>query len=176
MLAMSELTKHYSLLLGLDAAWEVSEVSLSLKGKCVEILVTHAGGQVQCPQCEAGCSIADHAPERTWRHLDTMQFETVMRARLPRTDCSECGVKTCAVPLADLHGRFTLMFEAFAVRVLQAASSVGQASKLLGINWKGLHRIMERAVEGAWPSGNSMRWSMWGWMRRALGGAMITSR
>ena len=72
--------------------------------------------------------------------MDTMQFETVMRARVPRTDCPECGVKTCAVPWADLHGRFTLMFEAFAVRVLQAASSVEQASKLLGLNWKGLHR------------------------------------
>ena len=24
--------------------------------------------------------MADHAPERSWRHLDTMQFETVLRA------------------------------------------------------------------------------------------------
>jgi len=79
--------------------------------------------------------------------MDTMQFETVMRARVPRTDCPQCGVKTCAVPWADLHGRFTLMFEAFAVRVLQASSNVEQARQLLGLNWKGLHRIMERAVE-----------------------------
>ena len=91
---MSELAKHYSLLLGLDAAWEVSEVSLSLEGKCVAILVTHTGGQVACPECGEGCSISDHAPERTWRHLDTMQFETRLRARVPRANCKACGVKT----------------------------------------------------------------------------------
>ncbi len=39
---------------------------------------------------------ADHAPERTWRHLDTMQFETVLVARVPRADCKACGVKTGA--------------------------------------------------------------------------------
>ena len=39
----------------------------------------------------------DHAPERTWRHLDTMQFETRVVAWTPRADCKACGVKTIAV-------------------------------------------------------------------------------
>ena len=91
---MNELTKHYRLLLGLDAAWEVSKVDLSLEENLVEILVTHLGGSVTCPECGEACSIADHAPERTWRHLDTMQFETRLRARTPRANCSACGVKT----------------------------------------------------------------------------------
>jgi transposase len=77
-MAMNKLTKHYSLLLGLDAAWEVSDVSLSLEENRVEILVAHVGGTVTCPECGVGCTIADHAPERSWRHLDTMQFETRM--------------------------------------------------------------------------------------------------
>jgi len=144
---MSELTKHYSLLLGLDAAWEVSEVSLCLEGKCVEILVTHTGGQVECPECGAGCSIADHAPERTWRHLDTMQFETRLRARVPRANCQACGVKTTAVPWAGKHSRFTLLFEALAIEVIQACGNVKAAAGLLGLDWDSVHRIMERAVE-----------------------------
>jgi transposase len=147
MSAMSELTKHYSLLLGLDAAWEVLEVSLSLEGKCVEILVTHTGGQVECPECGAGCSIADHAPERTWRHLDTMQFETRLRARVPRANCQACGVKTTAVPWAGKHSRFTLLFEALAIAVIQACGNVKAAAGLLGLDWDSVHRIMERAVE-----------------------------
>ena len=61
---MSQLTEHYRLLLGLDAAWEVSEVSLSLEEKRVEISLMHLGGRVTCPECGAECSIADHAPER----------------------------------------------------------------------------------------------------------------
>lgn len=144
---MSELTQHYCQLLGLDAAWEVSEVSLSLEEHRVEILVTHKGGPVACPQCDAGCSIADHAPERTWRHLDTMQFETLLRARVPRANCTGCGVKTTAVPWAGKHSRFTLMFEAFAIRVLEACGNVKSAAALLGLDWDSVHRIRERAVQ-----------------------------
>lgn len=145
---MDKLTKHYGQLLGLDEFWEASQVDLDLEGKRVEIRLTHIGHTpVVCPECGAGCSIADHAPERTWRHLDTMQFETVLRAAVPRANCAQCGVKTIAVPWADKHSRFTLLFEAFSVRVLEAAHNVKRAAALLGLDWDSVHRIMERAVE-----------------------------
>ncbi len=144
---MSKLTEHYSLLLGLDAAWEVSDVSLSLEESRVEILVTHVGGRVTCPECDGRCTIADHAPERTWRHLDTMQFETRLRTRVPRADCKSCGVKTTSVPWAGKHSRFTLMFEALAIHVIQACGNVKAAAGLLGLDWDSVHRIMKRAVE-----------------------------
>lgn len=144
---MSELTKHYRQLLGLDAAWEVSDVGLSLEDNRVDILVTHGGGQVACPECGETCSIADHAPERTWRHLDTMQFETRLRARTPRANCRACGIKTIIVPWAGKHSRFTLLFEAFAIHVIQACGNVKSAAALLGLDWDSVHRIMERAVE-----------------------------
>ncbi|MCH7685400.1 MAG: ISL3 family transposase [Planctomycetes bacterium] len=144
---MNKLTEHYSVLLGLDAAWIVSDVSLSLEENRVEITVTHVGGSVACPECGTGCTIADHAPERTWRHLDTMQFETRLRARVPRADCKACGVKTTSVPWAGKHSRFTLMFEAFAIHVIEACGTVKSAAGLLGLDWDSVHRIMERAVE-----------------------------
>jgi transposase len=147
MSVMSKLTEHYSLLLGLDAAWEVSDVSLSLEENRVEILVTHVGGRVTCPECDGDCTIADHAPERTWRHLDTMQFETRLRARVPRANCKACGVKTTSVPWAGKHSRFTLLFEALAIHVIQACGNVKAAAGLLGLDWDSVHRIIERAVE-----------------------------
>lgn len=141
------LNDHYRQLLGLNADWEVREVDLDLDGSRVVIAVAHAGGRVPCPDCGADCAIADHAPERSWRHLDTMRFETVLTCRVPRVRCGKCGVRTAAVPWAGKHSRFTLMFEAFAIRVLRAAGNVESASKLLGISWKSAHRIMERGVE-----------------------------
>ena len=144
---MSKLTEHYRQLLGLDASWEVSDVSLSLEEKRVEICLVHRGGPVTCPDCGAECAIADHAPERTWRHLDTMQFETLLRARTPRAKCKECGVKTTTVPWAGKHSRFTLMFEAFVIEVIQACGNVKSVATLLGLDWDSVHRIMERAVE-----------------------------
>jgi len=144
---MSKLTEHYRLLLGLDTSWKVSEVSLSLEEKRVEITLLHRGGRVACPDCDAACAIADHAPARTWRHLDTMQFETVLRARTPRAKCLACGVKTTAVPWAGKHSRFTLMFEAFAIEVLLACGNVKSVASLIGLDWNSVQRIMERAVE-----------------------------
>src|SRR6185503_14419495 len=102
---MSELTKHYQALLGLDEFWAVVSVDFSLEEKKVEIVLEHGGGRLSCPECGASCPQADLAPERVWRHLDTMQFQTVLRARLPRARCVACGVKTIAAPWAGKHSR-----------------------------------------------------------------------
>jgi hypothetical protein len=141
----SELQKHYAQLLGIGSPWEVKNVELKLAEKKVEIeLGWQWGAAAPCPECERKCSIHDSAPERTWRHLDTMQFATLIRARAPRSDCPEHGVKTMKVPWAEPQGRFTLLFEKFALEVLQASASVSQACQLLDIGWETAHEIMRR--------------------------------
>ncbi len=141
------LNDHYRLLLGLDKDWEVERVDLQMEAKRVSIHLRHVRGvALSCPQCQNACSFFDHAPQREWRHLDTMQFETVLHARVPRCQCADCGVKTIAVPWAGKHSPFTWMFEAFAVAVLQSAASTQEACALLGIGWEAAHRLMERAV------------------------------
>jgi transposase len=143
----SELQKHYALLLGIGSPWEVKDVALKLAEKKVEIeLGWQWGSAAQCPECGRECSIHDRAPERTWRHLDTMQFITVIRARTPRANCPEHGVKTMTVPWAAPQGRFTLHFERFAIEVLLACANVQAGCELLGIGWETGHEIMKRAV------------------------------
>jgi transposase len=143
----NELQKHYALLLGIGSPWEVKTVALKLSEKKVEIeLGWQWGSDAKCPECGRICSIHDSAPERTWRHLDTMQFITLIRARTPRANCPEHGVKTMTVPWAVPQGRFTLHFERFAIEVLLACASVKQACELLGIGWEAAHEIMKRAV------------------------------
>ena len=144
----TELQKHYALLLGIGSPWEVKTVELKLGEKKVEIELGWQWGQsAKCPECGVACSIHDCAPERTWRHLDTMRFATLIRARTPRADCPVHGVKTMQVPWAEPQGRFTLFFERFAVEVLLASASVSQACELLGIGWETAHEMMGRAVE-----------------------------
>jgi transposase len=144
----SELQKHYALLLGVGSPWEVKNVELKLEEKKVEIeLGWQWGAAAKCPECGRECSIHDCAPERTWRHLDTMQFTTLIRARTPRSDCPEHGVKTMEVPWAAPQGRFTVLFERFAVEVLLASATISQACDLLGLSWDTAQEIMRRAVE-----------------------------
>ena len=144
----SELQKHYALLLGVGSPWEVKNVELQLAEKKVAIkLAWQWGAAAKCPECGRTCSIHDCAPERTWRHLDTMQFTTLLRARTPRADCPEHGVRTMEIPWAAPQGRFTRLFERFAVEVLLASASVSPACELLGISWDTAQEIMRRAVE-----------------------------
>ncbi|MCF7961987.1 MAG: transposase family protein, partial [Pirellula sp.] len=89
----------------------------------------------------------DLAPQRSWRHLDTLQFTTTIHASLPRSKCEACGVLTIAAPWADKHSRFTLLFECMVIEVVQACSNVSAAAALLGLNWKTVHSIMDRAVQ-----------------------------
>jgi transposase len=91
---MNTLHQHYRLLLGLDDTWDVADVQLDLKANRVSIALAHRPGvRVACPECGASCTVYDHNEQRTWRHLDTMQFETLLTARLPRADCKKCGPK-----------------------------------------------------------------------------------
>jgi transposase len=76
-----------------------------------------------------------------------MQFMTVIHARTPRCQCPEHGVVTVQVPWAEPHGRFTLMFEAFAVKVIEAARSFVQAAEILKLDWHSIQEIVRRAVE-----------------------------
>lgn len=145
---MNELTtEHYRALLGLDANWTVTSVEFFPTRKAVDIHISYCGSGLKCPKCKCDCTQADLAPQRSWRHLDTMQFATTIHASVPRSKCEECGVLTLPVPWADKHSRFTLLFECMAIEVIQACSSLSAAASLLGLNWKSVHTIMERAVE-----------------------------
>ena len=69
----NELHRHYGLLLGIKSPWGVSGVKLDMAGKRVEIGLEWAQGHgVPCADCGRKCTMADHAPERTWRHLENI--------------------------------------------------------------------------------------------------------
>ncbi len=140
---MNSLNEHYRDLLGLDDSWTVSKVDLQLEENSVVIEHSHRAGPSTSPECQGSCGRADTAPPRTWRHLDTMPFTTEIKAAVPRCRRAQCGVKTISVAWAGKHSRFTLMFEAFGIRVLQAAANVSRAAALLGLNWESVHWMIE---------------------------------
>ena len=100
-----------------------------------------------CPCCGEAAPRADLAPERTWRHLDTMQFETRIEALVPRVKYPDGHTETVRVPWAGARSRWTELFECWAIEVLLAARSVSQACELLRLDWSSAQRIMDRAVK-----------------------------
>lgn len=144
----TDLRAHYGLLLGLTPPWRVERVELELECSRVDIWVQYPKQEPAfCPQCGQQGDLYDYREERTWRHLDTMQFETRIHCRTPRCRCAQDGIKTMKTPWAGAHSRFTLLFEAFAIEVLQACSSVSKAASILRLDWHSVNQIQRRAVQ-----------------------------
>ncbi len=139
-----ESTELYRRILGLVAPWRVVDVALDLKSKQVTVRVEDDGSGRRCPECGEACPGYDHT-ERSWRHLDTCQMETILTASVPRVNCPEHGVRMVAVPWADPGSRFTALFEAVVIEWLKMGS-IKEVSERLGLGWGQADGIMQRAV------------------------------
>jgi transposase len=144
---MMDITEHYAQLMGIQSPWLIEDVKLDMTDQRVDIFVDYTAKEGLCPECGCNAPRYDDREERVWRHLDTMQFTTYLHCRVPRIRCPEHGVKTLMTPWASKNSRFTLLFEAFAIKLLLAARSIEEARKLLGLNWHQLNDIKARAVE-----------------------------
>lgn len=137
----------YRQLMGLCEPWRVSDVKVDFVGLKVDVWVEWPPErQAPCPECGAGSMVYDHREERQWRHLDTMQFQTIMHCRIPRINCAEHGVKSISVLWAEKNSRFTALFERLAIDMLMGCQNQTKAKGLLGLSWDEVHLIMEKAV------------------------------
>ena len=136
----------YEAVLGIEKPWQVVRVELSLEEGRVDVWVEHGRKEkFACPQCATECPVHDHTRERTWRHLDTCQYRTLLHASPPRVRCEEHGVRQASLPWAEQKSQFTLLFERFAIDVLRA-TDVSKAASILGISWDEAWTIKRRAV------------------------------
>jgi len=141
-------TALFTQLLGLTSPWRVTELMPDLDDQTITVRIEWPKGEKgPCPECKVPCSVYDHREERAWRHLDTMQFKTLLVCPVPRINCVTHGIKSIQVPWADMKGRFTSLFERFAIDVLLSASSQKKAAALLGLSWDEVHHIQKRAVQ-----------------------------
>lgn len=135
-------------LLGIEKPWSVTNLELDVDKTKVKLRIEYPKKtKALCPKCKKECTVYDRNPERSWRHLDTMQFETLITCSVPRIDCKEHGISTIEVPWAEAKNRFTLLFERFAIHVLQNAATQESAKNVLRLSWDEVHGIQERAVE-----------------------------
>jgi transposase len=139
-------TEFFQRALELRDPWQVKEVKMDLEKRKVEVVIECRATAWGDPESGGRAHVHGYEP-RQWRHLDTMQFETVLTAKVPRVKYADGRTELVAVPWAQPHGRFTLLFEAWAIQVLFACHSVSAACELLGLNWETAQTIMNRAVE-----------------------------
>jgi len=137
----------YRRILGIEAPWQVERVELKLDEGEVHVYLAHADKRNwACAECGASGPLYDHQAERQWRHLDTCQYQTIVHAEPPRSQCSEHGVRVVKLPWAEANSRFSALFEALAMEWLKHASQKAVAEPLR-LSWDAIHGLLERAVE-----------------------------
>jgi transposase len=139
-------TKLFETILGLQAPWHIARVELEPTTQRVELWAEHDTTRWPCPECQQLLPCADHADERTWRHLDTCQFQTHLHARVPRVQCPTHGVKQVRVPWAEPRARFTQLMERLIIDVIRQCSTLVGACRILQITWDEAWGVMDRAV------------------------------
>jgi len=140
-------TELYRQLLGITAPWVVSRVALNIEEVAVYVhLIESADASWCCPTCGGPATLYDHREQRTWRHLDSCQFQTYLVAAVPRVRCATHGVLTAEVSWSVPNSRFTLLFERFAIDILSATQVQGRTAALLRLTASQVHDLMARAV------------------------------
>lgn len=141
-------TALYEHLLGLKTPWSVKSVDLSLTDQRVVVEVVLKQGQVWAdPTDSTRRAHINGWTERQWRHLDTCQFETLIKARVPQLKYSDGTVEELAVPWAERYSRVTLLMEAFVIKLLQACPTTQGVCDLTRLAWSTVNGIMVSAVE-----------------------------
>lgn len=141
----------FTVALGLTDLWRVEKSELKdVAGgkKVLELdLGFERGTKFPCSKCGALCGIHDTVV-RKWRHLQFWQHETVIHARVPRTDCETDGVLQVSVPWARAESGFTLFFESI-VMLLAKEMAVSAVARYLnehdGRIWRIIHHYVDKA-------------------------------
>ena len=141
-------TQLYHQILGIQDPWQVVHVELDIQEEAVRVYIDFDGPKAAfcCPQCGHYANLYDRRETRTWRHLDSCQFQTYLVASLPRVSCPQHGVLTVTTFWAEPNSRFTALFERFAIDVLQATQVQARAAQLLRLSADQVQYLMHKAV------------------------------
>jgi len=143
-------TNIFALGLGLEEPWRIVGQILETDKNPHELrlrLAADRGSMFPCPECGKLCKAHDFK-KLTWRHLNFFQHHCYITASVPRTNCSEHGIKRIVVPWAREGSHFTLLFEQVAMAMLREMP-VLVAARQMEVTDKRLWRILSYYVSRA---------------------------
>jgi transposase len=135
----------YTRFLGIGSPWRVTTVRLDEASAEVRVHVEYRSNRVcVCPTCGKKAPRYDKR-HRSWRHLDSCQYKTIVTAEVPRVNCSAHGILQVPVPWAEPGSGLTAMLEASVIDLLKDASITAVARRLR-LSWDAVDGVIQRAV------------------------------
>ena len=134
----------FALALGLQTPWYVKETVLTKpenqrRGQ-LDIYIDFAEGAKFSDEHNELCGVHD-CEQRSWQHLNFFEHNCFIHARVPRIRQSDGKVKTVVVPWARPGSGFTLLFEAFAMLLIEYEMPVNKVASTLRVYANRIWRV-----------------------------------
>lgn len=145
-------TTIFEIALNLELPWYVKEVKLNkpqdaARGQ-LDIYIDFKVGSKFRDEQGKDCGVYD-TEERSWQHLNFFEHNCYIRARVPRIKQEDGKVKTVIVPWARPGSGFTLLFEAFAMLLIEYEMPVSKVASTLRVVSNRLWRVFNYWVQDA---------------------------
>jgi transposase len=140
---MENSKKLFGIALGLQEPWYVKDIKFNPSTKGIgqlDIYVDFAKGAKFNDEEHTLCPVHDTV-DKTWQHLDFFQHNCFLHARVPRIKNEAGRVHLVQVPWARPNSGFTLLFEAFAMALIENEMPVNKAASILDVYAKRLWTI-----------------------------------
>ena len=125
----------FKMAIGLQAPWLITKLEFKdiSKGKRqLNIYIDFVTGTKFRDIKGVECNIHDTI-RRSWQHLNFFEHECYLHARVPRIKTSDGKVQNVEVPWARPNSGFTLLFEAFAMLLMENEMPVNKAASILRV-------------------------------------------
>ena len=129
---MTNSQEIFTIALGLESPWYIKEVRFNKKNSRLDIYLGFTKGH-KFKSEDGKLNTAYDTVERSWQHLNFFQHHCYLHAKVPRVKQDGGKVQTQSVPWARPQSGFTLLFEAFAMLLIESEMPVNKAAKILGI-------------------------------------------
>lgn len=136
--------------LGLLSPWEVKSVSFeeTQDGKELHIHIDFSRGARFVNDKGESVSVYD-TEEKEWRHLNFFEHKCYLHCRVPRIRMSDGKVRMVEVPWARPGSGFTLLFEAYTMKLIESEMPVSSVAKQTKVTapriWRVFHHWVSKA-------------------------------
>jgi transposase len=142
----------FEMALQLSSPWFIKDIKLTkpssgLKGQ-LDIEIDFMSGAKFTDESGVACGVYD-TERRSWQHLNFFEHKCFIHARVPRITTSTGKVKTVPVSWARAGSGFTLLFEAFAMLLIEYEMPVNKVASTLSVIANRLWRVFNFWVNDA---------------------------
>lgn len=130
----------FTLALGISEPWKIDKVNFDQSSSRLDIYLKFTRGH-KFKMKDGNKYTAHDTVSKKWEHLNFFQHKCYLHANVPRVKQSNGKIETQPVPWARKGSGFTLLFEAFAMLLIENEMPVNKVAKVVKVYPNRLWRV-----------------------------------